>query len=155
MINKMKRHMTILAAAAVMLSAGQSFAGTVLDGAGATFPYPLYSKWFRDYELNVASVAFNYDVIGRSGGIKQIMAQAVDLGASDRFLLDDELPTAPDKLLQIPTVMGAVVLSYNIPGIDSPLKLTPETLSAICLGKMSRWNDPRLVALNGKLKTDT
>ncbi|ACM20346.1 phosphate ABC transporter, periplasmic phosphate-binding protein [Geotalea daltonii FRC-32] len=153
MINKMKKYMAILAAVAVTLSAGQSFAETVLKGAGATFPYPLYSKWFRDYTLVDPVVAFTYDAIGSSGGVKQIMAQAVNFGASDRFLTDEELAAAPGKLLQIPTVMGAVVLSYNIPGLHSELKLTPEAVSAIYLGEISRWNDSRLVALNKELKT--
>ncbi len=152
MIKKIHR-IFVLLTAVMALSAGQSFAETVLKGAGATFPYPLYSKWFRDYAQVDPVVAFTYDAIGSSGGVKQIMAQAVNFGASDRFLTDEELAAAPGKLLQIPTVMGAVVLSYNIPGLHSELKLTPEAVSAIYLGEISRWNDSRLVALNKELKT--
>jgi phosphate transport system substrate-binding protein len=152
MINKMKKYMLIAVAVVVTLSAGQVSAETVLKGAGATFPYPLYSKWFRDYAQVEPDTAFTYDAIGSGGGIKQIMAKAVDFGASDQFLTDGELAAAPAKLLQIPTVMGAVVLSYNIPGFHGELKLTPETIGAIYLGEISRWNDPRLVALNKGLK---
>ncbi|WP_243373275.1 phosphate ABC transporter substrate-binding protein PstS [Geotalea sp. SG265] len=152
MIKSVHRIFVLLLAAVMTLSAGQSFAETVLKGAGATFPYPLYSKWFRDYAQVDPGTAFTYDAVGSSGGIKQIVAQLVDFGASDRFLSDEELAAAPEKLLQIPTVMGAVVLSYNIPGFHGDLRLTPETVSAIYLGEISRWNDPRLVALNKTLK---
>jgi phosphate transport system substrate-binding protein len=128
--------------------AGQSFAGTVLHGAGATFPYPLYSKWFKDYAAVDPDVSFSYDAVGSGGGIKRIMEQSVDFGASDKFLTDDELKAAPAKLLHIPTVLGAVAVAYNVPGIASGLKLTPQLLSDIFLGNLTRWSDARLARLN-------
>lgn len=152
MIKTIKRILASMLMAATLLAAGQACADTLIKGAGATFPYPLYSKWFRDYAQVEPSVAFTYEAIGSSGGVKKIMSGEVDFGASDRFLSDEELAASPEKLLQIPTVMGAVVLSYNIPGIQEVLRLTPETLSSIYLGEITRWNDPRLVALNRELK---
>jgi phosphate transport system substrate-binding protein len=137
---------SILALAMVMAiaGAGQASAESLINGAGATFPYPLYSKWFSEYAKVDPSVKFNYQSIGSGGGIKQITAQTVDFGASDKFLSDAELTAAPGKLLHIPTVMGAVVVTYNIPGIGKGLKLTPEALSGIYLGQITKWNDPKI-----------
>jgi phosphate transport system substrate-binding protein len=126
----------------------QAAAETVLKGAGATFPYPLYSKWFQDYAAVDPAVSFSYEAIGSGGGIKAILSRSVDFGASDKFLTDAELKGAPGKLLHIPTVMGAVAVAYNIPGVGSGLKLTPELIAGIYLGAISRWNDPRLVRDN-------
>lgn len=124
--------------------AGQASAETLINGAGATFPYPLYSKWFNEYAKVDPSVKFNYQSIGSGGGIKQIKAQTVDFGASDKFLTDDDLKTAPGKLLHIPTVMGAVVVTYNIPGVAKGLKLNSEDVANIYLGKITMWNDPKI-----------
>ncbi|HBG04083.1 MAG: phosphate ABC transporter substrate-binding protein PstS [Geobacteraceae bacterium GWC2_58_44] len=124
--------------------AGQASAETLINGAGATFPYPLYSKWFSEYAKIDSSVKFNYQSIGSGGGIKQITAQTVDFGASDKFLSDDELKAAPGKLLHIPTVMGAVVVTYNIPGVAKGLKLNSEDVANIYLGKITMWNDPKI-----------
>jgi phosphate transport system substrate-binding protein len=126
----------------------QAFAQTTLKGAGATFPYPLYSKWFKDYAAVDPQVSFDYQAIGSGGGIKAILSRSVDFGASDKFLSDQELKGAPSKLLHIPTVMGSVALAYHLPGVRSGLKLTPELLAGIYLGTVTRWNDPRLAKLN-------
>jgi phosphate transport system substrate-binding protein len=119
----------------------------LINGAGATFPYPIYSKWFDAYAKVDPSVRFNYQSIGSGGGQKQILAQTVDFGASDGPMSDENLAKAPGKLLHIPTVAGADVVSYNLPGLTS-LKLDGPTLADIFLGKITKWNDPRLVALN-------
>jgi phosphate transport system substrate-binding protein len=137
-----------LAVLACTAMAGQASAETLINGAGATFPYPLYSKWFSEYVKVDPSVKFNYQSIGSGGGIKQITAQTVDFGASDKFLTDEQLKSAPGRILHIPTVMGAVVVTYNIPGISKGLKLTPDVLADIYLGKITRWNDSRIVAVN-------
>jgi len=148
MLNKLRTVLIALIVLSCALQAGKAFAGTVLQGAGATFPYPLYSKWFKDYAAIDPEVSFNYQAVGSGGGIKQIMAQNVDFGASDKFLSDAELKAAPAKLLHIPTVLGAVAITYNIPGVATGLKLTPQLLGEIFLGKLTNWGDPRLASLN-------
>jgi phosphate transport system substrate-binding protein len=141
-----------LAALAMIATTGKANAETLINGAGATFPYPLYSKWFSEYAKIDPSVRFNYQSIGSGGGIKQITAQTVDFGASDKFLTDADLAKAPGKLLHIPTVMGAVVVTYNLPGIGKGLKLTPDVLTDIYFGKITKWNDPRIVSVNKGIK---
>ncbi|ACM20354.1 phosphate ABC transporter, periplasmic phosphate-binding protein [Geotalea daltonii FRC-32] len=129
---------------ALTATGGAASAETLINGAGATFPYPLYSKWFTEYAKVDPSVKFNYQSIGSGGGIKQITAQTVDFGASDKFLSDSDLKAAPGKLLHIPTVMGAVVVTYNIPGVAKGLKLSSEDVADIFLGKITKWNDPKI-----------
>jgi phosphate transport system substrate-binding protein len=119
----------------------------MINGAGATFPYPIYSKWFDEYAKVDPSVRFNYQSIGSGGGQKQILAQTVDFGASDGPMSDDNLTKAPGKILHIPTVAGAVVLTYNLPG-NPALKLDADTIGGIFLGQIKKWNDPKLTALN-------
>ena len=119
----------------------------MINGAGATFPYPIYSKWFDEYAKVDPSVRFNYQSIGSGGGQKQILAQTVDFGASDGPMTDDNLTKAPGKILHIPTVAGAVVLTYNLPG-NPVLKLDGDTIAGIFLGQIKKWNDPKLTALN-------
>jgi phosphate transport system substrate-binding protein len=148
MFKTIHRSILALALLAVTAIAGNASAETLINGAGATFPYPLYSKWFSEYAKVDPVVKFNYQSIGSGGGIKQIMAQTVDFGASDKFLTDEQLKSAPGNILHIPTVMGAVVVTYNVPGIGSGLRLTADTLADIYLGKVIRWNDPRIVAVN-------
>lgn len=133
-----------LALATALVAAGEAHAETLINGAGATFPYPLYSKWFSDYAKIDPSVKFNYQSIGSGGGIKQTIGQTVDFGASDKFLTDEELKSAPGKILHIPTVMGAVVVTYNVPGVSKGLKLTSEDVADIFLGKITKWNDPKI-----------
>jgi phosphate transport system substrate-binding protein len=118
-----------------------------INGAGATFPYPIYSKWFDEYAKIDPSVRFNYQSIGSGGGQKQILAQTVDFGASDGPMSDDNLAKAPGKLLHVPTVAGAVVLTYNLPGNPS-LKLDGDTIAGIFLGEIKKWNDPKITAAN-------
>jgi phosphate transport system substrate-binding protein len=118
-----------------------------VNGAGATFPYPIYSKWFDEYAKVDPSVRFNYQSIGSGGGQKQILAQTVDFGASDGPMSDENLAKAPGKILHIPTVAGAVVVSYNLPG-NLSLKLDGDTIAGIFLGTIKKWNDPKLTALN-------
>jgi len=119
----------------------------MINGAGATFPYPIYSKWFDEYAKVDPSVRFNYQSIGSGGGQKQILAQTVDFGASDGPMSDDNLAKAPGKLLHIPTVAGADVVAYNLPG-NPALKLDADTIAGIFLGKINKWNDPKITALN-------
>ncbi|MFL5457934.1 MAG: phosphate ABC transporter substrate-binding protein PstS [Myxococcales bacterium] len=118
----------------------------LINGAGATFPFPLYSKWFSTYNKMHPDVRINYQSIGSGGGIKQVTEKTVDFGASDAPMSDEELSRA-QGIQHIPTVMGAVVLVYNVPGLQS-LRLTPETLAGIFLGKISNWNDPALAKDN-------
>ena len=131
---------------ALGLSANAS-AQMMINGAGATFPYPIYSKWFDEYAKVDPSVRFNYQSIGSGGGQKQILAQTVDFGASDGPMSDDNLSKAPGKILHIPTVAGAVVLTYNLAGNPS-LKLDGDTVAGIYLGQIKKWNDPKIAALN-------
>jgi phosphate transport system substrate-binding protein len=119
----------------------------MLNGAGATFPYPIYSKWFDEYAKVDPSVRFNYQSIGSGGGQKQILAQTVDFGASDGPMSDDNLAKAPGKLLHIPTVAGADVVAYNLSG-NPALKFDADTIAGIFLGQIKKWNDPKIAALN-------
>ncbi len=119
----------------------------MINGAGATFPYPIYSKWFDEYAKVDPSVRFNYQSIGSGGGQKQILAQTVDFGASDGPMSDDNLAKAPGKLLHIPTVAGADVVAYNLPG-NPALKFDADTIAGIFLGQIKKWNDPKITALN-------
>jgi len=119
----------------------------MINGAGATFPYPIYSKWFDEYAKVDPSVRFNYQSIGSGGGQKQILAQTVDFGASDGPMSDENLSKAPGKILHLPTVAGAVVMTYNLPG-NPALKLDGETIADIFLGKIKKWNDPKIAASN-------
>ncbi len=137
----------LLASLLLTCLAATASAQMTINGAGATFPYPIYSKWFDAYAKVDPSVRFNYQSIGSGGGQKQILAQTVDFGASDGPMSDDNLAKAPGKLLHIPTVAGAVVMSYNIPGATN-LKLDGETIADIFLGKITKWNDPKLAAIN-------
>ena len=147
------RMCTILVAIVALSAMGKAaVAATLVNGAGATFPYPLYSKWFSEYAKIDPSVKFNYQSIGSGGGIKQITAQTVDFGATDKFLTDAELKAAPGKLLHIPTVLGAVVVTYNLPGVATGLKLSSEVVADIFLGKVTKWNDPRIAADNPGIK---
>jgi len=152
MFSGIRKAIIALALVSAALTAGQASAETLINGAGATFPYPLYSKWFSEYAKVDSSVKFNYQSIGSGGGIKQITAQTVDFGASDKFLSDEELKAAPGKLIHIPTVMGAVVVTYNLPGVPTGLKLNSEDVANIFLGKITMWNDPKIADDNPGVK---
>jgi len=119
-----------------------------LNGAGATFPYPLYSKWISEYCALTPSVRINYQSIGSGAGVRQIVAHTVDFGATDVPTEPDEVRDATGPLVQIPAAVGSVVLSYNLPGLKAPLNLTPELIAAIYLGGITRWNDAALAGAN-------
>ena len=121
---------------------------TQLNGAGATFPYPMYSKWFSEYNKLYPDVQINYQSIGSGGGIRQVLNGTVDFGASDGPMSDEQLAQAKTKILHIPTVLGAVVPAYNVPGISGEVKFTPEALAGIFLGKITNWNDPAITKSN-------
>lgn len=124
--------------------------GEMITGAGATFPYPLYSKWFSDYHAVHPELQFNYQSIGSGGGIRQLLDKTVDFGASDAPMTDEQLAKSAVPILHIPTVLGAVVVTFNLPGLKSDLHLTPSLVADIFLGKISKWNDPALAKANPK-----
>jgi phosphate transport system substrate-binding protein len=121
--------------------------GADLTGAGATFPQPIYSKWFFDYAQQTG-VEINYQSIGSGGGIRQLTEGTVDFGASDAPMSDEELAAAKGKVLHFPTVIGAVAVTYNLPGNPQGLKFTSDVLADVFLGKITKWNDARITALN-------
>ncbi|HVI10769.1 MAG TPA: phosphate ABC transporter substrate-binding protein PstS [Candidatus Binatia bacterium] len=123
-------------------------AQTTLNGAGATFPYPMYSKWFNEYHKLHSDIQINYQSIGSGGGIRQVIAGTVDFGASDGPMTDDQLKEAKMKILHLPTVLGADVPAYNIPGVNVELKFTPDALAGIFLGRITKWNDKALTGSN-------
>jgi phosphate transport system substrate-binding protein len=121
---------------------------TTLVGAGATFPNPIYSKWFSEYHKLHSDVQVNYQSIGSGAGIRQVTAGTVDFGASDMPMTDKQLAEVKTKILNIPTVLGADVPAYNIPGVTGEVKFTPEALAGIFLGKISKWNDKAITSVN-------
>ena len=146
-MNPIKLIRSLLALSVAAGCLGVASAQMTINGAGATFPYPIYSKWFDEYAKVDPSVRFNYQSIGSGGGQKQILAQTVDFGASDGPMSDDNLAKAPGKLLHIPTVAGADVVAYNLTG-NPALKLDADAIAGIFLGNIKKWNDPRLITLN-------
>jgi len=127
--------------------ASRSGGAADLTGAGATFPYPIYSKWFYDY-AEQTGVKINYQSIGSGGGIRQLTEGTVDFGASDAPMNEEEMAAAPGKVLHFPTVIGAVAVTYNLPDVSATLKFTPDVLADVFLGKITRWNDARIAAVN-------
>jgi len=116
-------------------------AQTTINGAGATFPYPMYSKWFSEYHNAHPDIQINYQSIGSGGGIRQVIAGTVEFGASDGPMTDEQLAESKVKIQHIPTVLGAVVPAYNVSGLSGELRFAPETIADICLGKITSWND--------------
>lgn len=132
-----------------LMAAPAAPADTILiNGAGATFPYPIYSKWFEEYHKLHPEAQINYQSIGSGGGIRQVLAGTVDFGATDGPMTDEQLGQAKTKILHFPTVLGAVVPTYNLPGIDQELKFTSEILAGIFLGKITKWSDGELTRAN-------
>jgi phosphate transport system substrate-binding protein len=129
-----------------------AFAATQINGAGATFPFPLYSKWFDVYHQQKPEVFVNYSSIGSGGGITALLENTVDFGASDAPMNEEEMKRAKVPVLHVPTVLGAVVISYNLPGLSTALKFSGDVLANIYLGKITKWNDPKIVALNPGVK---
>ncbi len=121
---------------------------TTLNGAGATFPYPIYSKWFSEYGKSHPGIQINYQSIGSGGGIRQVTAGTVDFGASDMPMTDKQLQEAKFKILNIPTVLGADVPAYNVPGVTGEVKFTPDALAGIFMGRISKWNDKAITSVN-------
>jgi phosphate transport system substrate-binding protein len=141
----LKRLFSVVALLAWVLPAA---AQTKLNGAGATFPYPIYSKWFSQYHQQHPDIEINYQSIGSGGGIRQVTAGTVDFGASDGPMSDQQLKDAKFRIIHLPTVLGAVVPAYNIPGFKGELKFTPDVLAGIFLGKITTWNDPAIAKAN-------
>lgn len=142
----------LVALCATLAVVGVATAEVALTGAGATFPYPMYSKWFNEYGKIHKDTQINYQSIGSGGGIKQVTEGTVDFGATDGPMNDDQLKEFQAKrgspVLHFPTVLGADVPSYNLPGVTAELKFTPEALAGIFLGKITKWTDPELVKAN-------
>ena len=141
----------IMALFVVLAIAGigrSGFADMLINGAGATFPYPIYSKWFDVYAKENPGIKFNYQSIGSGGGIRMLSNRTVDLGASDAPLTDQQLAEAPGKILHFPSVMGADVIAYNLPGFTGTLRLTGPLVADIYSGKVTKWDDDKIKALN-------
>lgn len=147
----MIRRFTLVLALAMLATgaiAPTAFAQTKINGAGATFPYPMYSKWFSEYNKIRPDVQINYQSIGSGGGIRQISTGTVDFGATDGPMTNDQLGQAKSKIYHIPTVLGAVVPAYNIKGVNAELKFSPATLANIFLGRITSWNDAAIARDN-------
>ncbi|MGA3071733.1 MAG: phosphate ABC transporter substrate-binding protein PstS, partial [Terracidiphilus sp.] len=144
----MKKTLVAVVLFVLAMSAAQA---QKLTGAGATFPYPIYSKWFSEYSAAHPGVEINYQSIGSGGGIRQVTAGLVDFGASDMPMTDDALAASKIKLIHIPTVLGAVVPIFNVPGVED-IKFSGDVLADIYLGKIASWNDARIAKDNPGVK---
>jgi phosphate transport system substrate-binding protein len=148
----MKRFVLQVALLAALASGVASAQQILINAAGATFPYPMYSKWFDEYHKKFPNLQFNYQSIGSGGGIKQVTEGTVEFGASDGPMNDMQLKEFQDKhgfgILHFPTVMGADVPVYNVAGVSTDLNFSPEALAGIFLGKITKWNDPELMKAN-------
>lgn len=143
----------VLAAAVAACGSGSTTgSGPVrINGAGATFPYPLYSKWFDEYHAINPDIQINYQSIGSGGGVRQLQNRTVFFGASDFAMTDEQLAASPGPILQLPAVIGSVVPAYNLPDVSAPLNFTGPVLADIFLGRVTKWNDPALAAINPDL----
>ncbi len=130
------------------MTVGAASAQILVNGAGATFPYPIYAKWFDEYHKLNPQAQINYQSIGSGGGIRQLLAGTVDFGASDSPMTDEQLKNAKLQIMHFPSVLGAVVPTYNVPGVSQQLNFTPEALAGIQLGKVKKWNDGVLTSAN-------
>jgi phosphate transport system substrate-binding protein len=144
--------LTVLAVLLAVASFAAAEGPVLLNAAGATFPYPMYSKWFDVYHQAHPTVQINYQSIGSGGGIRQLIDKTVDFGASDGPMNDDQLKQASVPILHFPTVLGADVPSYNLAGVTAELNFTPEALAGIFLGKITKWNDPAITSANPGVK---
>ena len=145
----MKRRIlsVLTASGAMLLAVAGARAQTLINGAGSTFDYPAFTKWFEVYGRDHPNVRFNYQSIGSGGGQKQLLNQTVDFGASDAPMTDEAMSQAPGKILHLPIVAGGVAIMYNLPG-DPKVRLDGDTLANIYLGNITTWNDPKIAALN-------
>src|SRR3982751_1848271 len=146
---------SLSAAAAAVALAGVALAGATLaaqtiaiNGAGATFPAPIYAKWFAEYNKRNPHLRINYQPLGSGAGVRQITERTVFFGATDGPMTNDQLTAAPGKVLHFPTVLGAVVPVYNVPNLHTELKFTGAVLADIFLGRIAKWNDPAIAKLN-------
>src|ERR1700738_2894857 len=148
----MKRIAGILLVAIVFAGVLWADNALLINGAGATFPYPIYSKWFDEYHKNNGNIQINYLSVGSGAGIKQVTEGTVDFGASDGPMNDDQLKAFQEEhgfgIMHLPTVLGAVVQTYNIPGVTAALNFPPDALAGIFLGKITKWNDPAIAGPN-------
>jgi phosphate transport system substrate-binding protein len=148
----MKRTALLLTAVLALAAIVWAENPLLINGAGATFPYPIYSKWFDVYHQKNGNIQFNYQSVGSGAGIKQVTEGTVDFGATDGPMNDDQLKAFQDKrgsaILHFPTVLGAVVPTYNVPGVTGALNFTPEALAGVFLGKITKWNDPAIAGAN-------
>jgi len=147
-----KRLVSILLVFLLVLSGCGQRQALLINGAGASFPYPIYSRWIAEYGKVEKGVKINYQSIGSGAGIQQITAGVIDFGGSDAPMSDEQLKLAPGEILHIPTVLGAVAVIYNLPDMKGKLKITPAILADIYLGRIKKWNDPSLLAVNPGLK---
>src|SRR5712692_2690010 len=152
----MTRRVMWVALAAILVTGIASAQQVLINAAGATFPYPMYSKWFDEYHKKFPNLQFNYQSIGSGGGIQQVTAGTVDFGATDGPMNDQQLKEFRDKrgsdILHFPTVLGADVPVYNLSGVSQQLNFTPEALVGILLGTIKKWNDPALTGANPGVK---
>lgn len=148
----MKKLAVLSVAALPVLFAAGAMGAETINAAGATFPAPIYQKWFGEYRMAHPDVQVNYQAIGSGGGIRQLQEGTVDFGASDMPLSDEQMKDMKVKPLHFPTVLGAVVLSYNVPGVAMPLNFTPEAIAGIYLGAIKKWNDPKIASANPGVK---
>jgi phosphate transport system substrate-binding protein len=144
----LKKTLQVLVVFVALLPCRTAHSQMLVNGAGATFPYPIYSKWFDEYTKVDPSVRFNYQSIGSGGGITMLKNQTVDFGASDAPLNEQQLTQMPAPVLHFPSVMGAVVLAYNLPDVKQKLRLTGPVIADIYLGKVLKWSDPEITGLN-------
>ena len=149
---KMKKIiLTLFGGAALLATQTGANAQTLINGAGSTFDYPAFTKWFEAYKQIDSNVRFNYQSIGSGGGQQQLLKETVDFGASDAPMTDEMMAKAPGKILHLPVVAGGVAIMYNLPG-DPKLKLDGDTLVSIYMGNITKWNDPKIAALNPDVK---
>src|SRR5271156_353684 len=151
--NNMKKSLLVVSFVLGLAAIAAAQNGTVLlNAAGATFPYPIYSKWFDVYHTAHPNIQINYQSIGSGGGIRQLLAGTVDFGASDGPMSDDQLAQAKFKILHFPTVLGAVIPTYNVTGVSTDLNFTQKALAGIYLGTITKWNDPEITKANPGVK---
>src|SRR5574341_223036 len=153
MEDRLMKRLTATALMLCLTPAAPALAETIqINGAGATFPYPIYSKWFSDYAKLHPGTEINYQSIGSGGGIRQLSNETVFFGATDGPMSPEQQQAAPGRILHLPTVLGAVVPVYNIPGTTAELKFSGTVLADIFLGKITKWNDPAIAADNAGAK---
>ena len=151
-IVKVLSMLAVLLAMAICATFATAEGQVLLNAAGATFPYPIYSKWFDVYHTAHSNVQINYQSIGSGGGIRQLLDKTVDFGASDGPMNDDQLKQAGVPILHFPTVLGAAIPAYNLAAVQGELNFTPEALSGIFLGTITKWNDPAIASANPGVK---